>query len=684
MSDQKSFEERCINAIRFLSVDAVEKAKSGHPGMPMGAAAMGYTLWMKHLKHNPVNPRWLDRDRFVLSAGHASMLLYALLHLTGYELLLSDLESFRQWGSKTPGHPENHCTPGVEVTTGPLGQGLSNAVGMAIAEAHLAAKYNRPGHEIVDHFTYVFASDGDLMEGITAEACSLAGHLGLGKLIVLYDDNRICLAGSTALTFTEDAGQRFQAYGWQVIHVNDGNDVALIDHALKEAKDETGRPSIIFIRTTIGYGAPAKGGTCEAHGSPLGMEELKSAKNCLGWPDDQPFYIPDDALAFFRQSIAKGEEFESSWNHAFSLYRKTFPDVADEFERIMKGELPDTWDREFPTYPDGSKDVATRKVSEAVMQILAPRLPELMGGSADLNPSTFTWLKGLGDFQRPDVSSENVQGKVGGEWGYGGRNIHFGVREHAMGAIAVGMALHGGFIPYTATFLTFSDYMRPPIRLAALMGLRVIFIFTHDSIGLGEDGPTHQPVEHIMNLRSIPGLAVIRPADAGETVEAWRAALLNTEGPTALIFTRQNLPVLKRKELAPASCVQKGGYILWESDAGQPEIILIGTGSEVILALEAAKALSSEGFKVRVVSLPSWEIFDRQQMNYRNHVLPPDVRARVAVEAGIKLGWEHYVGLDGTVVGLDCFGASAPAKVLYEKFGITAERIARAAKALIK
>jgi transketolase len=684
MTDKKSFEERCINTIRFLSADGVEKAKSGHPGMPMGAAAMAYTLWTKHLKHNPANPSWVDRDRFVLSAGHASMLLYALLHLTGYDLTLSDLESFRQWGSKTPGHPEHHCTPGVEVTTGPLGQGLGNAVGMAIAETHLAAKYNRADHKIVDHFTYVFASDGDLMEGVTAEACSLAGHLGLGKLIVLYDDNRICLAGSTALTFTENAGKRFAAYGWQVIRVEDGNDVALMDHALKEAKTETGRPSIIFIRTTIGYGAPAKEGTPEAHGSPLGTDELKAAKIRLGWPEDPPFFIPDDVLAFFRQSLARGEDYESRWKQAFSLYRDARPDAADEFERIIKGELPDAWDSDLPLFPRGSKDVATRKVSETVLQIMAPRLPELMGGSADLNPSTFTWLKGFGDFQRPDAFHENLQGKVGGEWGYGGRNIHFGVREHAMGAIAVGMALHGGFIPYTATFLTFSDYMRPPIRLAALMGLRVIFVFTHDSIALGEDGPTHQPVEHIMNLRAVPGLTVIRPADAGETVEAWRQALLNREGPTALIFTRQNVPVLERKEPVSASCLEKGGYILWESDAGQPKIILIGAGSEVILALEAAKALSSEGLRVRVVSLPSWEIFDRQRTEYRNHVLPKEVRARVAVEAGIKLGWEHYVGLDGVVVGLDRFGASAPAKVLYEKFGITAESIAQAAKALIK
>jgi transketolase len=682
MSDQKSFEEKCINAIRFLAVDAVEKAKSGHPGMPMGVAAMAYALWTKHLKHNPANPRWADRDRFVLSAGHASMLLYALLHLTGYELSLSDLESFRQWGSKTPGHPENHCTPGVEVTTGPLGQGLANAVGMAIAEVHLAAIYNRPDHRIVDHFTYVFASDGDLMEGVTAEACSLAGHLGLGKLIVLYDDNGISLAGSTALTFTEDVAKRFESYEWQVIHVRDGNDVDLIDHAIKEAKAEEKKPSIIFVRTKIGYGAPTKEGTCEAHGSPLGMDELTSAKRRLGWPEDKPFYMPDDALSFFRESLARGDALESRWNQSLERYRKTFPDAAGEFERMMKGNLPVSWDRDLPVYAGGSKDVATRKVSETVMQILAPRIPELVGGSADLNPSTFTWLKGFGDFERPDAPHENVQGKVGGEWGYGGRNIHFGVREHAMGAVTVGMALHGGFIPYTATFLTFSDYMRPPMRLAALMGLRVVFVFTHDSIGLGEDGPTHQPVEHIMNLRSVPGLTVIRPADAGETVEAWRAALLNTEGPTALIFTRQNLPVLNRKGLAPASCLHKGGYILWESDAGQPEIILIGTGSETILTLEAAKILSSEGFKVRVVSLPSWEIFDRQQTSYRNHVLPPDVRARIAVEAGIRLGWEHYVGLDGAVVGLDRFGASAPAKVLYEKFGISVECIVRKAKTL--
>ena len=684
MTDQKNFEDRCINTIRFLAVDAVEKAKSGHPGMPMGAAAMAYTLWMRHLKHNPANPRWADRDRFVLSAGHASMLLYAMLHLTGYNLSLSDLKSFRQWESKTPGHPERDCDCGVEVTTGPLGQGLCNAVGMAIAEAHCAERYNRPGHKIIDHFTYVFASDGDLMEGVSSEACSLAGHLGLGKLIVLYDDNCISLAGSTALSFTEDVGKRFEAYGWHVISVEDGNDTTWIDCALQDAKAETSRPSIIFIRTTIGCGAPHKEGTSEAHGSPLGAEEVLAAKKFLGWPADPAFFIPDDTFTFFRNSRDRGREWEARWEKSFDRYRTEFPDLADEFIRVMEGRLPEKWEAQLPLYPDGTKDTATRKASESAMQALASCLPELMGGSADLNPSTFTWLKGLGDFQKPGMPQENIQGAVGGAWGYSGVNIHFGVREHAMGAIAVGMALHGGIIPYTATFLTFSDYMRPPMRLAALMGLRIVFVFTHDSIGLGEDGPTHQPIEQIMNLRAVPNLNVIRPADANEAVEAWKAAILNQAGPTALIFTRQNLPVLKRAELSPASCLQRGGYILWDSSPDKPDILLIGTGSEVALALEAGKTLSSDGIRVRVISLPSWHIFDKQPAEYRDHVLPPDVRARIAIEAGIKLGWEHYVGLDGVVIGMDRFGASAPAKVLYEKFGVTAEHVVKAAKKLMK
>jgi transketolase len=639
---------------------------------------------MRHLKHNPANPRWADRDRFVLSAGHASMLLYAMLHLTGYNLSLSDLKSFRQWESKTPGHPERDCDCGVEVTTGPLGQGLCNAVGMAIAEAHCAARYNRPGHKIIDHFTYVFASDGDLMEGVSSEACSLAGHLGLGKLIVLYDDNCISLAGSTALSFTEDVGKRFEAYGWHVISVEDGNDTTWIDCALQDAKAETSRPSIIFIRTTIGCGAPHKEGTSEAHGSPLGAEEVLAAKKFLGWPADPAFFIPDDTFTFFRNSRDRGREWEARWEKSFDRYRTEFPDLADEFIRVMEGRLPEKWEAQLPLYPDGTKDTATRKASESAMQALASCLPELMGGSADLKPSTFTWLKGLGDFQKPGMPQENIQGAVGGAWGYSGVNIHFGVREHAMGAIAVGMALHGGIIPYTATFLTFSDYMRPPMRLAALMGLRIVFVFTHDSIGLGEDGPTHQPIEQLMNLRAVPNLTLIRPADAAETVEAWRAAMLNKKGPTALIFTRQNVPVLERKELSPAEGLHRGGYILWQSSPEKPDIILIGAGSEVNIAMEAGKTLASEGIRVRVVSLPSWEIFDRQPAEYRQDVLPSEVKARIAIEAGIKLGWERYVGLDGAIVGMDGFGASAPAQVLYEKFGITKEHTVRLAKMLVK
>ena len=684
MTDQATLDERCINTIRFLAVDAIQKANSGHPGMPMGAAAMAYVLWQQHLKHNPAHPAWVDRDRFILSGGHGSMLLYALLHLTGYDLPLSEIQSFRQWGSKTAGHPESHLAPGVEVITGPLGQGLSNAVGVALAEAHLAARYNQPDHAIVDHCTYVIASDGDLMEGVAAEACSLAGHLGLGKLIVLFDDNRISLAGSTALTFTEDVGKRFEAYGWHVQHVADGNDLTAIDAALRTAKDETSHPSLVCMHTIIGYGAPNKQGTFQTHGSPLGPEEARAAKENLGWPLEPAFLIPDDVSNHFRKALAKGEAQEAEWEAAFSRYAELYSDEAGEFMRRMGGELPAGWDAALPTFQADPKGIATRKASESIMQTLATGVPELMGGSADLNPSTFSWLKGFGDFQSPTPAPEGLQGAVGGEWGYGGRNVHFGVREHAMGAITTGMALHGGFIPYTATFLIFSDYMRPPMRLAAMAKTRVIYIFTHDSIGLGEDGPTHQPIEQLMNMRAVPNLTVIRPADAAETVEAWRMALLKSDGPTALVFSRQGLPVLDRTECAPAETLQRGGYILWESAKDAPEVILIGTGSETHIALEAGKLLAAEGVGVRVVALPSWELFYSQPKKYRETVLPPAVTARVAVEAGIKLGWERYVGLEGAIVGMEGFGASAPAQVLYEKFGITVEGVVQTAKGLRK
>ncbi len=682
MSDKNDLEKKCIDTIRFLAADAIEKAKSGHPGMPLGAAAAAFTLWTKHLKHNPQNPQWPDRDRFVLSAGHASMLLYSLLHLTGYNLTLDDIKNFRQWGSRTPGHPEYKHTPGVEVTTGPLGQGLANAVGMAIAEAHLAVRFNREGEKLIDHFTYVMVGDGDMMEGVAAEACSLAGHLRLGKLIVLYDDNRVTLAGSAALSCTENIEQRFKAYGWQVQKIADGNNVAAIDRTIKKAKRETEKPSLICVQSTIGFGAPCKQGSCEAHGSPLGADELKRTKESLCWLGDAPFYVSDDVYKFFRKALSRGKKYEKQWRETVNEYKQKYPASVAEFERIMRGDLPEKWESALSELPEGSKDVATRKASETVMQAIASKITEFAGGSADLNPSCFTWLKGLGDFQNPRLSKEGLHGMVGGPWNYTGRNIHFGIREHAMGSITVGMALHGGIIPYTATFLTFADYMRPPMRLAALMGLRVVFIFTHDSIGVGEDGPTHQPVEQIMNLRQVPNMTVIRPADANETLEAWRIAIKNTSGPTTLVFSRQNLPVLDRSIFSTASGVQHGGYILWESSP-DPELILMATGSEVFLTLNAARKLSEQGIKVRLVSLPSWEIFDNQPQEYRNSVLPPAITARIAVEAGIKLGWEHYTGLKGEIIGMNSFGASAPGPMLYEKYGFTVEKIIAAAKKLL-
>ncbi len=676
-------ENRAVNALRFLAADMVETAKSGHPGLPLGAAPMAYALWTRHLKHNPRNPTWPDRDRFILSAGHGSALLYSLLHLAGYDLPLDELARFRQWDSRTPGHPEAGLTPGVEVATGPLGQGLAMAVGMAMAEAHLAARFNRPGYPVVDHFTYVLASDGDLMEGVSAEACSLAGHLHLGKLIVLYDRNGISLAGSTDLTFTEDVPQRFAAHGWNVIEVEDGNDLTHISHALDTAKADSDRPSLVCIATTIGYGAPQKQGSFHVHGAPLGAEELRAAKRNLGWPEEPLLLVPDEARRPFQSAAARGEREEQRWNEALERYTRDYPELARELLRRIRGDLPAHWDASFPSFPAGGKAVSTRKASEVVLQGLSPVIPDLIGGSADLNPSCLTWLKGEGDFGCPPGPADR-QGEVGGGWSYAGRNLHFGVREHAMGAIAVGMARHGGVRPFTGTFLVFSDYMRPPIRLAALMHAPVVFVFTHDSIALGEDGPTHQPVEHLLALRALPNLVVIRPADAAETAEAWRVALSRREGPTALILTRQDLPVFDRSRLGSPAGLRRGGYVLWESTPGtDPELILIATGSEVHVALAAGEELATNRLRVRVVTLPSWKLFDRQPPGYRDEVLPPTVRVRVAVEAGIRLGWEHYVGLDGEIVGLSSFGASAPGSVLLTQFGITPAAVRAAARSVL-
>lgn len=684
MAHSDQLDQTCINTIRFLAADAVQKANSGHPGTPMGAAPMAYMLWDRFLRHNPRNPQWPNRDRFILSAGHASMLLYALLHLTGYDLPMEELQRFRQWGSKTPGHPEYGHTPGVEMTTGPLGQGISHAVGFAIAEAHLAARYNRPGHEIVNHFTYVLASDGDMMEGVASEACSLAGHLRLGKLIVLYDANRVSLAGATDLTFTEDVGQRFTAYGWHVQRVDDGNNLGALEAAIRTAQAETSRPSIILARTTIAYGAPNKQGSFKAHGAPLGPDELRAAKENLGWPAEPDFLVPEEALEHFRQAVRRGEAWQSEWNEAFARYAAAHPALAAEFQRTMNGELPRNWDANLPEFPPEPGGPPTRKASESVLQALAVSVPELVGGSADLNPSNYTWLKGFGDFQSPQQVPTDTQGAVGEEWDYGGRNIHFGVREHAMAAVASGIALHGGMIPFTGTFLVFADYMRPPMRLAALMGLRVVYVFTHDSIAIGEDGPTHQPIEQVMSMRVVPNLTVIRPTDASETVQAWRAALLRREGPTALVLTRQNLPVLDRTVYPPAESLLRGAYVLWQAADGVPDIILIATGSEVSLALKAGEQLAADGVNVRVVAMPSWELFDSQPPEYRDTVLPPSVRARVAVEAGAEPGWERYVGLAGAVVGMKRFGASAPGSVVYAEFGFTVDNLVTHARSVLE
>jgi len=672
-------EKQCINAIRFLACDAIEKARSGHPGLPLGAASAAYALWMRHLKHDPTDPAWPDRDRFVLSAGHGSSLLYALLHLAGYDLSLDDIKQFRQWESRTPGHPESHVTKGVEVTTGPLGQGLANAVGLAMAEAHLAASFNRPDRAIVDHYTYVLAGDGDLMEGVAYEACALAGHLKLGKLIALFDSNRISLAGSTNLATSEDVAARFDAAGWQTLIVSDGDDVDEIDRAIAEAKADATRPSLIVVESTIGLGAPTKAGTHKAHGAPLGAEEIAGAKQALGWPTEPAFHVPDDVREAFALARDRGVEAHAEWEAQFQLYRKAFQELATEFDRRIAGAMPDGWATSLPTFDPDPKGLATRKASEAILQAIAPRLPELVGGSADLNPSTFTWLKEFGDFEAPDSHSDGVLGAVGGPWGYEGRNIHFGVREHAMGSIVNGLAQHGGLIPYGATFLVFADYMRPPIRLAALSGYRSVFIFTHDSVGVGEDGPTHQPVEQTMSLRLIPNLVVLRPADANETVEAWRIAVEREAGPTALVFSRQALPTLDRTDVEAAAGTRRGGYVLWDSSTS-PRLILLATGSEVHLALEAARRLAEKGQVTRVVSLPSWELFESQPADYRESVLPDSVRARVAVEAGRGLGWGRYVGPDGRILSIDRFGTSAPGGDVLKAYGFTVDAIVEAAQ----
>jgi len=678
-------ELRCINTIRFLSADAIQKAKSGHPGLPMGAAPMAHALWSRHLRFDPKATCWPDRDRFVLSAGHGSMLLYSMLHLTGYDIPIEEIESFRQWGSHAPGHPENILTPGVEATTGPLGQGIANAVGMAIAEAHLAAEFNTPDFpNIVHHHTYSICGDGDLMEGISYEAASLAGHLKLGKLIVLFDDNRISLAGASALSTSEDIEKRFEAAEWQVIRVGDGNDVDSIDDAISRAKACADKPSLIMVRTVIGFGSPNKAGSSKAHGSPLGEAELRETKKSLGWPLEPAFYLPEDVIKFYRDCGKQAAEAHRTWLSDFENYRQTYPDEAAEFERRFAERLPDNWNSSLPKYSATDDPIATRKAGEAAMKAMADKLPELIGGCADLNPSTFAWLPGHGDFQ-PDetVPAEQIEGSVGGVWGYAGRNIHFGVREHAMGSVALGIALHGGLIPFTGTFFVFLDYMRPSIRLAALSRIRTIFVFSHDSIGVGEDGPTHQPVEHIANLRAIPDLVTIRPADGNEAVEAWRIAIERKDGPTALVFSRQKLPIIDREKTAAASDLRRGAYIIRQANKSRTDIILIATGSEVSIAIEAAKMLEKEGIAVRVLSMPSWELFEAQPVEYRESILPPNIKARIAIEAGIGQGWERYIGFDGDFIGMSGFGASAPAKILYEKFGITAKNIVERAKILI-
>jgi len=660
-------EKHCINTIRALSMDAVQKANSGHPGAPMGLAPAAYVLWTQILKHNPENPDWLDRDRFVLSGGHASMLLYSVLYLTGYDLHLDDIKHFRQWGSRTPGHPEFGHTPGVETTTGPLGQGFANAVGMAMAERHLAARFNRPGHDIVDHFTYVMCGDGDMMEGVASEAASLAGHLGLGRLICIYDDNEISIEGKTDITFTEDVALRFSAYGWQVLTVDDGNDTAAIHHAITSARKETQKPSVIILRTHIAFGSPNKQDTADAHGAPLGEEEVVLTKKNLGCESIEPFEVSGAVLDEFRKSLARGKEKESEWKKRFESYAGDYPELAEEWVDAMSGFLKEGWDSDIPVFSASDSPMATRAASGKVLNAIAPGLQTLIGGSADLAPSNKTYLDCSHEFQKDT---------------YDGRNIRFGVREHAMGGIMSGLFLHNGLRPFGGTFLVFADYMRPAIRVASLMKLPLIYVFTHDSIAVGEDGPTHQPVEHAASLRMIPNLTVIRPADAAETAAAWRQAIETTDGPVALLLSRQKLPVLGQKG-ASSAMLSNGAYILSDSP-GDPDIILIASGSEVHIAVEAKQILDEKGLSTRVVSMPSWELFEKTSKGYQNSIFPPHVKSRIAVEAGISSGWERYVGESGEIIGINHFGASAPGSTVMEKFGFTVNALVDRAMAMGK
>ena len=678
-----SLDQQCIDTLRFLSVDMVQKANSGHPGLPLGAAPMAYALWTHHLKHHPSNPEWANRDRFVLSAGHGSALLYSLLHMTGYALSLDDIKQFRQWGSKAPGHPERGHTAGVEVTTGPLGQGIANAVGMAIGEAHLAARYNRDGHTVIDHHTWAIVGDGDLMEGVASEAASLAGHLQLGKLICLYDDNYVSLAAGTDIAFTEDRAKRFEAYGWQTITVADGNDIAAINAAIDKARADTARPSLILVRTQIGFGSPEQG-SFKAHGSPLGVEDVKKTKEKLGWPVQPDFLIPEPALKHFREALDRGAKEETEWKERLDVYTKAFPELAKELNDRLQGKLPAGWDADIPVFPADAKGIATRVAGGKVMNAFAEKLPALVGGSADLDSSTYTNLKGFGDFNLAAKAGQDTQGSDSAGWSHAGRNVHFGVREHAMGAVVNGLAAHGGFIPYGSTFLIFSDYMRPTIRLAALSGLHVVHVFTHDSIAVGEDGPTHQPIEQLASLRAIPDTTVIRPADANETAVAWKVAVETRQRPVLLALTRQNLPILDRTKFASAEGLRKGAYVLSDAKDGKPTLILIATGSEVDLIVGAAEKLQAEGVAVRCVSMPSWDLFEAQPQSYRDEVLPPDVAAKLAVEMGVPMGWDRYVGPHGDVLGIDRYGASAPAGVLLPEYGFTVDNVVKRAKALLK